>query len=178
MDWKEFFKLRVYLESGTRRGLWFEAELPVQENFSVGELLISRFAELRLSVEEKKKLTLGQRKILLCHEAFASEAFGEICQRFQHKLMREKAQHLRFSTEGGGVYLFLALGSSLKLAGKQVVCHTSELPLPVVQLAKRPPVQLVFRPTNQAFLADFPSLWQKSELMGLFEVSGKKSRVA
>lgn len=175
MNWQDFFKLSVVQKARGQQKLFFEAELKTPSQFPVNELIISQFQHLELNHLEKKKLSLGIRKILVCHHLFDSAQFKKISQQFNAKVEQSREQKLVFSTQGGGIYLFLALLKNNNLKNKKVVCYTSELPLPIVELSKHPQVQFIYRPHAQSYLTDFSTLWKESDLMELFELKDFKA---
>lgn len=171
MNWKDFFDLKV-LKSGE---VFFKAQLKVHENFSLDELLIRRFEHFNLTHIEKKKLSLPLRKIILCHDYFRSSQFKKLCKEFQRKIEHCPEKELIFTTQGGGIYLFLELMQHSSCKGKKIICYTSELPLPIMSLPKHPAVQFIYSPHQMSFLSDFSTLWKESELMALFELKEFKA---
>ncbi len=180
MDWKEFFKLVIYQE--TKKGLtpFFKAELSVPDQFPVHELIMGQFEHWNLSENEKRRLSIGIRKILLCHDHFQTQSFKSIVSEFEKKLALNKSSEINLVTHGGGIYLFLALmKSSPKLSmNKTIMCHTSELPLPIMKVPPSCNLKLVYRPNTKSYFADFPSLWQESELLSLFDKRERKLKLA
>jgi hypothetical protein len=73
MNWQDFFKLKVS-KSGE---VFFAATLALPEDFAMHELIMSRFDHLKLTSTEKKKLSLGLRKILVCHDVFKTKEFNK-----------------------------------------------------------------------------------------------------
>lgn len=179
MQWKDFFRLKVFKETKQGKSTYFTKELWVPENFTLQELMISQFEQWKLSSNEKKKLSLNLRKILLCHHYFNSAEFCSLARELRQQIHQEKGQHLTFSTEGGGIYLFLDMLEQDPIGNKRIICQTPELPLLIKPFKKKhPSLQLVYRPQQNTYLAQFPSLWQKTELLSLFNLAGKKSKVA
>lgn len=175
MNWQDFFKLSVVQTTKGEEKLFFEAKLKTPNQFPVNKLIISQFQHLELNPLEKKKLSLGIRKILVCHDLFDSAQFKKICQHFNTKVEQSKENELVFTTQGGGIYLFLGLLKNTNLTKKKIICYTSELPLPITTLTKHPHVQFIYRPHVQSYLTDFSTLWKESDLMELFELNDFKA---
>jgi hypothetical protein len=171
MNWQDFFKLKVS-KSGE---IFFAASLKLPQDFPMQELIMSRFDHLGLTTNEKKKLSLGLRKILLCHELFQTKEFRVMCRDFRTKIERSSEKELVFSTEGGGIYLFLQLLREASFTDKKIICYTSELPLPIMGLKAHPHMQFIYRPHGVSYLTDFSTLWKESELMSLFELKDFKA---
>lgn len=161
---------------------YFQSSLRVPEEFNMEELLVSRFDDWNLTEDEKKRLNLNLRKILHCHHYFNSVEFERISGNFIERLLNEKGQELHFCTQGGGVYLFMAVIKAQPriLEGKKIVCETSEVPLPIMKLPhiNKLQVQFIYRPENISFFAAFPSLWAKPQIIQLFDPKSFKSKVA
>lgn len=166
MDWKDFFRLSVIKVEATGTHPYFQTELRVSEDFSLEELLIKEFEYLDLSPEEKKYLSIHHRKILLRHHYFNSPEFDRITENFIERLSNEKEKLLTFSTQGGGVYLFIALlkSSHRLFEEKKLICYTSELPLKGTRfdLSQEPNLQFIFRSQEPSYFKHLPSLWQSS----------------
>jgi hypothetical protein len=175
MNWQDFFKLTVARTGKQGEEIFFKAELQTPHEFPMHDLIISRFNHLNLSPIEKKKLSIGMRKIILCHELFQTTNFKKICTEFKNKIAHSSETELTFSTQGGGIYLFLHLIKDSQLKGKKITCYTSELPLPIMSLKKHPDVQIIYRPHSQSYLTDFSTLWKESEVMSLFELKDYKA---
>lgn len=175
MNWQEYFKLSVVQHNKGKEKVFFEAELKTPTHFPVNELIISQFEHLKFNHWEKKKLSLAVRKILICHELFDSPQFKKICLEFQAKLEHSIEKEFIFSTQGGGIYLFLHLLKNSHLKHQKIICYTSELPLPIVSFTKHPQIQFIYRPHAQSYLTDFSTLWKESELMELFELKDFKA---
>ncbi len=171
MNWQDFFKLKVS-KSGE---VFFAATLALPADFAMHELIMSRFDHLKLTSTEKKKLSLGLRKILVCHDVFKTKEFRDMCRDFRTKIEQSRENELIFSTEGGGIYLFLQLLKEASFTDKNIICYTSELPLPIMTLEAHPHMQFIYRPHGTSYLADFSSLWKESELMSLFELKDFKA---
>src|SRR5688572_6081176 len=123
MNWKNFFKFTIMKHTENGNQLFFEATLPVSEEFTLQDLMMSRFDHLNLNPEDKKKLSLDMRKIILSHNHFNGEAFQQICKQFKHKLTTTSERELTFSTQGGGLYLFINLMNQSKISGKKITCY-------------------------------------------------------
>lgn len=175
MNWQNFFKLTVAKSGKKGEEIFFKAELQTPQEFPMHDLIISRFNHLNLSPIEKKKFSIGMRKIILCHELFQTASFNNICSEFKHKIERSAEKELIFSTQGGGIYLFLHLIKDSKLKGKKIICYTSELPLPIMSLRKNPDIQIIYRPHGESYLTDFSTLWKESEVLSLFELKDYKA---
>jgi hypothetical protein len=171
MQWKDFFKFTV-MKSGKT---FFQDQLATPEDLPMHQLIISRFQHLQLNSIEKKKLSLDLRKIIVCHDQFHSKLFRQMVKDFQSKIEKCPEQELTFSTQAGGIYLFLNLKASKALASKKIVCYTSELPLPLVSFSKLMNIQFIYRPGRQSYLADFSTLWKEPELLTLFELKDFKA---
>lgn len=171
MNWQDFFKLKVS-KSGE---VFFEARLKLPQEFAVHELIMSRFDHLNLTANEKKKLSLGLRKILVCHDVFQTKEFRDLCRDFRSKIESSRESELTLSTEGGGIYLFLQLLKESSFSDKKITCYTSELPLPIMSTKAHPHMQFIYRPHGPSYLADFSSLWKESALMELFELKDFKA---
>ena len=174
MEWKDFFNLTVIRETIQGPHKYFNAELQIPEDFSIDELLMREFEYLDLNEREKKLFTLNVRKIFVRHKYFKSYEFERICENFAERLSREKDQLLTFSTSGGGIYLFMALLKNPPpfLSQKKLICYTSELPLDVMRISEQTnDVHFILRPHSKSYFKDFPTLWQKSNLIDLFEVN-------
>ena len=174
MDWKDYFKLTVIRETISGPHKYFHADLHIPEDFSMEELLMREFNHLELNEREKKLFTLSIRKIFLRHKYFKSREFERICENFIERLSKEKDQLLTFSTSGGGIYLFMALLKNPPpfLLEKKLICYTSELPLDIMRINEgTKDVHFILRPHSRSFFKDFPTLWQKSNLIDLFEVN-------
>lgn len=182
MDWKEFFKLKVYKNSKEGPLPYFQTELMVAEAFLIEEMSAKLFKNWNLSEKELKKITYGQRKILLRHQYFNSREFDRIAQNFKDRIKTEKDRELFFSCHGGGVYLFLTLLKDPAIMGKfdKIVCYTSEIPLDVmhVNLPTKHPLKLVYRPEIKSQLDDLPGAWENSPYLKLFEIDESDSEVA
>lgn len=175
MDWKDFFKLSVTRETLEGDHLYFQAELKVHENFPIDELLMREFLYLNLTDREKRLFSINIRKIFVNHHYFKSPEFDRIADNFIDRLASEKEQLLTFSTSAGGIYLFMALlkKSPKFLNEKKLICYTSELPLDIMTICHGPSedVHFILRPHAQSYFKDFPTLWQKSNMIDLFEVN-------
>lgn len=177
MNWKDFFKMKVFKHTAQGAQLYFQSELIVPDRFPVPELFMQKFDHWNISEADKKQLSLNSRKILLCHEFFHSPEFHKMGRMLVEKMNREKSGTLEFSTDGGGMYLFLEAAQKID-SKKHIICHTSELPLPIFAMPNHPHLQFIYRPENHSFLTNFPSLWEKSDLLNLFEIKEHKSKVA
>jgi hypothetical protein len=175
MNWQDFFKLKVSKSNAAGSEIFFQANLRLPHDFPVNHLIMSRFDHLGLSPEEKRKLSLGLRKIILCHEVFHTKEFRDLCRDFRTKIERSRENELVFSTQGGGIYLFLQLLSESSFQSKKILCYTSELPLPILEPHKRPEIQFIYRPHGHGYLSDFSTLWSKSDLLELFELKDFKA---
>jgi hypothetical protein len=174
VDWKNYFNLTVIRETIQGPHKYFNANLQIPEEFSINELLMREFEYLELNEREKKLLSLSVRKILLRHKYFKSKEFERICDNFVTRLSKEKDQLLTFSTSGGGIYLFMAMlkDPPVFLKEKKLICYTSELPLDLMRISEESnDVHFILRPHARSFFKDFPTLWQKSNLIDLFEVN-------
>ena len=171
MNWQDFFHLTVSKSQKGKVELFFETKLTTPDEFAVADLLISRFDHFKLRSIEKKKLSLGLRKIILCHDLFQTQEFKKIGHQFKQKIKLCQEKELTFVTQGGGIYLFLYLLNDKDLRSKKITCYTSELPLPVLGFSKNHHFQFIYRPQNENYLSDFSSLWKESDLMSLFELN-------
>lgn len=175
MDWKDFFKITVLRETLQGTHKYFQSDLRIPEEFSIDELLMREFEYLDLSDRERKLFSLNIRKIFLRHKIFKSPEFDRIAENFMDRLASEKEQLLTFSTSGGGIYLFMALLKDPPsfLREKKLICYTSELPLDIMKINQSitNDVHFILRPHARSFFKDFPTLWQKSNLIDLFEVN-------
>lgn len=175
MPWQDFFKLTVTKSARHGEEFFYAAKLKTPEEFKVNDLFIHRFEHLRLNPIEKKKLSLDLRKILVCHHLFESQQFKKICRDFKAHILACEQHEMAFSTQGGGIYLFLAIMNDPKLKHKKITCYTSELPLPLAGFASEHHIQFIFRPHATSYLSDFSTLWKESELMKLFELKDFKA---
>jgi hypothetical protein len=175
MDWQDFFKLTVSKSGKKGNEIFFQAHLKTPSEFPMQELILSHFDYLNLSAVEKKKFSIGLRKIVLCHDLFETETFKAHCREFKSKIKQSKEKEFVFHTHGGGIYLFLQLIKDHRIHGKKIICYTSELPLPIMSLRKNPNVQIIYSPHRSGFLSDFSTLWKESELMSLFELKDFKA---
>lgn len=175
MDWKDFFKLTVTRETLQGSHLYFQSELKVSDNFNIDELLMSQFLYLNFTDREKRLFTINIRKIFLSHHFFKTHEFERIAENFIERLSHEKDQLLTFSTSAGGIYLFLALLKNAPpfLKEKKLICYTSELPLKILNFDHliNNDVHFILRPHAKSVFKDFPTLWQQSNLIDLFEVN-------
>ncbi len=178
MNWKDFFKLKVFKHTAHGKQLYFQSELRVPDHFSMPELIMGKFDHWHISEADKKLLSLNLRKILLAHEHFHSQEFKLISAAFMDKVSKEKNSTLELSTTAGGIYLFLPQMNKLPIE-KRIICETSELPLPIFKMpANKKQIQFIYRPMPQSYLSQFPSLWEESELLSLFEQNARKTKVA
>jgi hypothetical protein len=172
MDWQKFFHLTVTTESYGLESIFFDAQLSLNGEFAHHDLILPRFEYLNLSQNEKKKFSLGVRKIILSHDVFRSEEFKKSYKSFKRKILKNNSQEITFFTQGGGIYLFLCLLNEEKeLGNKQITCYSSEIPLPIFSCRKNKHIQFIFRPQNLSYLSDFSSLWKNSGVMSLFELN-------
>ena len=180
MEWTRYFQLRVTKEGPEGSRPYFQADLCVPASFSLDELNLKAFTHLNLTEAELKSMTLAQRKILSRQHYFKSKEFERIATNFLERIEHERDEVLRFSTRGGGVYLFLVLlKERARLGKKKIICQTSEVPLPIMNLeTKNSPVELRYRPELLSVFDRLPSLWEKSPLMDLFEVEDSEERAA
>lgn len=181
MDWKSFYQLKVERLSEGKISPYFQSELKVPEEFSLDELNIRQFDHLNLTAKEIRSITLAQRKIILRHNYFNGKEFERISSNFIQRLMDEKDSDLRFTTKGGGIYLFLSLLKQHPPGwNKKILCQTSEIPLPVMRIESQenPCLKLIYRPELVSCFDRLPSLWDKSPLMALFEVEDQDSEAA
>lgn len=172
MDWETFFKLTVLKETLQGPHLYFQSELKIPTDFSIDELSMREFDHLPLSDEEKKRFNLTFRKIFLRHRYFRSGDFERIVDNFAERIAQEKEQLLTFSTQGGGVYLFLSIQKKYPevLNEKRVICFTSEPPLNIMGAGNLMPneLHLILHPHARSFFRSFPALWDKSNLVDLY----------
>lgn len=173
MQWQDFFKLSVHFENSETP--FFRAELPTPKDFDFESLLVNNFDHLKLNSTEKKKFTLNVRKILICHELFESSEFKKICETFAKKIAKLPQEQLTFSTQGGGIYLFLSLIKHPLLKNKKILVFTSELPIRSESKHYSSPIQFIYRPHAKSYLSDFSSLWKNSKTLSLFELKDKKA---
>jgi hypothetical protein len=175
MDWKDFFQMTILRETLQGPHRYFQADLRIQEEFSIDELLMREFEYLDLTERERKLFSLNVRKTFLRHKCFKSAEFDRIVENFTERLSTEKEQLLTFSTSGGGVYLFMAMlkNSPAFLKEKRLICYTSELPLDIMKTNQdaQTDVHFILRPHAKSVFKDFPTLWQKSNVIDLFEVN-------
>lgn len=173
MDWKDFFKLTVVRETIQGPHKYFHAQLHIPEEFAMNELLMREFEHLELNERERKLFNVSVRKIIVRHKYFKSREFERICENFIERISHEKEQLLTFSTSGGGIYLFMAMLKNPPsfLKEKRLICFTSELPLDIIRVGDNTgDVHFILRPHSRSYFKDFPTLWQKSNLIDLFEV--------
>lgn len=175
MNWQDFFKLTVLKAGRGKEEVFFEARLKTPNSFAVHDLIISKFDHLKLNALEKKRLSFDTRKILLCHHLFASTEFKQHTRELRNRLIKSKETNFTFSTEGGGIYLFIQLMNDRALEGKKILCYTSELPLPLKNLRDHSQIQFIYRPAKKSYLSDFPTLWQEYDLLELFELKDFKA---
>lgn len=173
MDWKDYFKLSVWRETPEGSRPYFQSELKVPEEFSIDELLMEKFDHLKLSERERKRFSLHLRKIFLRHHYFKSLEFKRIVENFSERLHNEKDVELTFSTNGGGIYLFMALlqNNDPILKDKRLKCYSSEIPLDILKIESPylESIQFFFRSHSKSYLKDITGLWQNSQLIDLFD---------
>jgi hypothetical protein len=176
MNWRDYFKLEVFQETATGKRLFFTQTLRTPADFGVHDLIINRFAYLRLTSEEKKRFSTDVRKLILSLEIFTSLEFKMVLQQFQHRLQMEKHPQLKLSTSGGGIYLF----HDLSLADKKISCQTQDLPLSChpLRFMSSPAVNLIYQPAAQSFLKDFHSLQLKLDHIAPVEMRDYKYKIA
>jgi hypothetical protein len=170
MNWQNYFVLSV--TNLKTNEVIFKAQLRPSNNFQFEELIISKFKQFKLSDYDKKKLSLDMRKIILGHQLFETQEFQKICRNFKTKIDQLPDKKITLSTQGGGIYLFMNANFN---SDKEISCHTSELPLPLIKAKKKPNIQLIYSPQNYSFLSDIPSLWSDSEIISLFELKDFKA---
>lgn len=174
MQWQDFFKLVVHFEN-SETAPFFSADLPTPKDFDFESLLVKNFDHLKLNTIEKKKFTLNVRKIVICHELFESKEFKIICDTFAKKIANLPDDRLIFSTQGGGIYLFLSLIKHPLLKNKKILVFTSELPIRSESKHYSSAIQFIYRPHAKSYLSDFSSLWKNSKTLSLFELKVKKA---
>lgn len=172
MKWQDFFKLTIRDKSGR---IFYQSQLETPEEFVMHELIFSQFDHLNLTVIEKKKLSLGLRKILVCHKLFKGLHFKQSCKALKQKILNSKENEFVFSTQGGGIYLFIHLLNDPLLKNKKIICYTSELPLSALPIPSKSNIQFIFRPSSTSYLADFSTLWKESDNLKLFELKDFKA---
>ncbi|HXH76490.1 MAG TPA: hypothetical protein VNJ08_16080 [Bacteriovoracaceae bacterium] len=179
MDWKTFFNFTVIKYDINGNHPYFHSKLFVPNKFPIEDLLVTKFDNWNMTESEKRRLTLNLRKILHCHHYFNSLEFERISGNFIERLVDDKDDELHFSTEGGGVFLLLAVlkGQHPGLKRKKIICETSEIPIPIMRLPLENNLQmeLHYRPGSKSFLAGFPSLWARPEVLQLFDTKSLKS---
>lgn len=162
MEWKDYFKLKIFKETLGGSQLYFQSELKIKEDFEIEKLSLEEFDYLNLSDQEKKLLSLSLRKILLRCQYFKSYEFKRIVENFAERIVRENHQLLTFSTQGGGTYLFtgLLLFAPLSLENKKIICYTNELPLKIKGLCPENNSTVHFIPhvPSKTFFGNIPSL--------------------
>jgi hypothetical protein len=180
MNWQNFFQLKVMQKIGDKEIPYFCDELKVGLDFSLSELHLREFMDLRLSERELKNFSLTHRKIYLRLEAFHSREFKRIVENFISRLRSEKKNELIFSTSGGGIYLFMHLMRyENDFLHKRIFCRTSEIPfLEAKGFRPIPGLKLEYRPDNRSFFDPFPTLWENSPQLILFEVDETESETA
>lgn len=172
MNWQDFFKLTITDKAGK---VFYQSQLKTPQEFAMHELIFSRFNHLNLNAIEKKKLSLGLRKILICHKLFKTPEFKKSCKALKNKILDSKENEFFLSTHGGGIYLFMHLLKDPQLKNKKIICYTSELPLSIVSLPAKSHIQFIFRPSTTSYLADFSTLWKESDNLKLFELKDFKA---
>lgn len=180
MNWQNFFQLKVTQKIGNREIPYFSDELKVGPDFSLSELHLREFMELRLSERELKKFSLTHRKIFRRLEAFHSREFKRIADNFAARLLAEKRLDLSFSTSAGGIYLFIHLMRyEEELSRKRIHCRTTEIPFFGAKGFKPlPNLTLEYRPDSRSIFDLFPTLWENSPQLILFEVEETASETA
>lgn len=136
---------------------------------------MEEFDHLQLSDTEKKLFSLSYRKLYLRHRFFRTPEFERITENFAERIAVEKEQLLTFSTDGGGVYLFLNLMKQNPqfLQEKRIICYTSEPPLQMMVLPEKSlQIHIILRPHRKSYFKEFPSLWDKSGLIDLYRAHG------
>jgi hypothetical protein len=173
MYWKEFFNLTVMRNGNDGKRPYFSSTLQVPDLFSIDDLCLTKFEHLNLPENEKRNLTLSLRKIILSHHYFNSMEFERIFLNFFDRLIHEKSQDLNFSTQGGGIHLFLAAlkANDSRLREKRITCTTHE---PLLPMIKAPPIHtgnlhFIYEPVGKNFFGSLPSLWRHPELKILFK---------
>lgn len=173
MYWKEFFNLTVMRNENEGYRPYFSSTLQVPDQFSIDDLSLTQFDHLNLSEIERQNLSLSLRKILLSHHYFNSMEFERIFLNFFDRLIHEKSQNLNFSTQGGGIHLFLAAlkTNDPRLQEKQITCITHE---PLLSVIKIPSIlgsnlKFIYRPVGKNFFGNLPTLWSHPELKKLFK---------
>lgn len=170
MKWKDFFTITIHYQGKE----FFKAIVPVKETFRAEDLLPEHFAHFN------SKLSLNQRKILIRHCAFHTEAFKAITKDFLKRVNSLPGHYHQFSTHGAGMYLFLQaqhIGSSKKL---HLHCQTSEVPLAIYppSLTSNVELHMSFRPEQKTYFGNFPALWKDSWTLDLFEIDDSEDQVA
>lgn len=162
MEWKDYFKLKIFKETLSGPHLYFQSELKIKEEFEIETLSLDEFDYLNLSSDEKKALSLSLRKILLRCQYFKSYEFKRIVENFAERISRENQQLLTFSTQGGGTYLFTGLlhFTPEVLVEKKIICYTNELPLKIKGLCPENNRSIYFIPhvPYRTFFGNIPSL--------------------
>ena len=180
MNWQNFFQLKVMQRLGNKEIPYFYDELKVGPDFTLSELHLREFMDLRLSERELKRFSLTHRKIFRRLDAFHSREFKRIGDNFASRLLSEKNLHLNFSTSGGGIYLFTyLLRFEEELSRKRISCQTSEIPfLGIREFGPMTNIQLIYRPDSRSVFDPFPTLWENSPQLILFEVDETGTQTA
>lgn len=180
MNWQNFFQLKVMQKLGSKEIPYFCDELKVGPDFTLSELHLREFMDLRLSERELKKFSLTHRKIYRRLGAFQSREFKRIADNFASRLLAEKNLDLSFTTSGGGIYLFTHLiRFEEELSRKRITCRTSEIPFHgKKEFRSMTNMKLEYRPDSQSVFDHFPSLWENSPQLILFEVDETEAQTA
>lgn len=163
MDWKDFFRITILKETLNGQELYFQTDLEIPTHFSMEEIAKDEFEYLNLSEFEKKHLSLALRKIILRHHYFKGPEFVRILENFIRLVEQDKDQFLTFSTQGGGVNLFLALQKVRPelLKEKKLICYTSERPLKIMgrSASENPGALIITRHSQKGYFSKLSSLW-------------------
>jgi len=159
---------------------YFCDELKVGPDFSLSELHLREFMDLRLSERELKIFSLTHRKIFRRLGAFHSREIKRIADNFASRILSERKRDLIFSTSGGGIYLFTYLKRfEEELSLKQITCRTSEIPFyGAKEFSPITSLKLEYRPDSRSVFDLFPTLWENSPQLILFEVDENEKETA
>lgn len=171
MNWKEFYQVDIFKISSKGESLLYHTDLKTPDEIPVHELFMPKFNKLALSAAEKKKMCINTRKILHCTHLLETKKLKRWAQEFIQKIESQKEHEVVIKTTGAGIYLVLAALELYPNISKKIICHTTEIPLKIGhhKFKSHSNCQLIYGANERSALVEFPSLWQSSPYLSLFE---------